>query len=158
MFLWGVALIQLLVPVSVQSQFSIFTAVEHLSRMFTVPELIPTSESSTFVNETTVIMPTITEHVTAPIMPLKTASQISFIGWVWLVGFTLCVLFFIIPHLRYRKIYKMAVPIRNDFIRKWQHSNLLWRDIQIRQLDHISTPLTYGIFRPVVLLPKKFRL
>ncbi|NJJ40625.1 M56 family metallopeptidase [Paenibacillus apii] len=154
MFLWGVALIQLLVPVSVQSQFSIFTAVEHLSRMFTVAKLIPTPESSTFINGTTVIMPPITEHVTAPIMPLKTASQISPIVWVWLVGFTLCALFFIIPHLRYRKIYKMAVPIRNDFIRKWQHSNLLWRDVQIRQLDNISTPLTYGIFRPVVLLPK----
>jgi len=54
---------------------------------------------------------------------------------------------------RYRKIYKMAVPIRNDFIRRWQHSNLLWRDVQIRQLDNISTPRTYGIFRPVVLLP-----
>ncbi|QWU16991.1 Signal transducer regulating beta-lactamase production, contains metallopeptidase domain [Paenibacillus sophorae] len=154
MFLWGVALIQLLVPVSVQSQFSIFTAVEHLSRMFTVAKLIPTPESSTFINGTTVIMPPITEHATAPIMPLKTASQISPIVWVWLVGFTLCALFFIIPHLRYRKIYKMAVPIRNDFIRKWQHSNLLWRDVQIRQLDNISTPLTYGIFRPVVLLPK----
>ncbi|NGM83853.1 M56 family metallopeptidase [Paenibacillus sp. 7124] len=154
MFLWGVALIQLLVPVSVQSQFSIFTAVEHLSRMFTMRKLIPTSESSTFINGTTVIMPPITEHLTAPIMPLETASQISPIVWVWLVGFTLCALFFIIPHLRYRKIYKMAVPIRNDFIRKWQHSNLLWRNVQIRQLDNISTPLTYGIFRPVVLLPK----
>ncbi|NOV01517.1 M56 family metallopeptidase [Paenibacillus planticolens] len=154
MFLWGVALIQLLVPVSVQSQFSIFTAAEHLNRMFTVPKLIPTPESLTFINGTTVIMPPITEHLTAAIMPLKTASQISPIVWVWLVGFTLCALFFIIPHLRCRKIYKMAVPIRNDFIRKWQHSNLLWRNVQIRQLDHISTPLTYGIFRPVVLLPK----
>ncbi|QJD82714.1 M56 family metallopeptidase [Cohnella herbarum] len=154
MFLWGVALIQLLVPVSVQSQFSIFTAAEHLSRTFTAPKLISTPESSTFVNGTTVIMPPITEHVTAPIMPLKAASRISPIVWVWLVGFTLCALFFIIPHLRYRKIYKMAVPIRNDFIRKWQHSNLLWRDVQIRQLDIISTPLTYGIFQPVVLLPK----
>lgn len=154
MFLWGVALIQLLVPVSVQSQFSIFTAVEHLSRMFTTPKLVSTTESSTFINGTTVIMPPITEHLTEPILPLKTASQISPFVWVWLVGFTLCALFFIIPHLRYRKIYKMAVPIRNEFIKKWQHSNLLRRDVQIRQLDNISTPLTNGIFRPVVLLPK----
>ncbi|WP_135555368.1 M56 family metallopeptidase [Paenibacillus cymbidii] len=154
LFLWGVALIQLLVPVSVQSQFSIFTAAEQLSEMFTVPKLIPTPESSTFINGTTVIMPPITEDLTEPLAPLKTASQISPIVWVWLVGFMGCAIFFIIPHVRYRKIYKMAVPIRNDFIRKWQHSNLLWRDVQILQLDNISTPLTYGIFRPVVLLPK----
>ncbi|MGN7383146.1 hypothetical protein [Paenibacillus sp. SAFN-117] len=83
MFLWGVALIQLLVPVSVQSQFSIFTAVEHLSRMFTTPKLVSTTESSTFINGTTVIMPPITEHLTEPILPLKTASQISPFVWVW---------------------------------------------------------------------------
>ncbi len=154
MFLWGVALILLLVPVSVQSQFSIFTAAEHLSGMFTVPQSIPAPESSTVANGTTVILPPPTEQVTAPIMPLKAASQISPIVGVWLVGFTLCALFFIVPHFRYRKIYKMAVPIKNDFIRNWQHSNLLWRDVQIRQLERISTPLTYGIFRPVVLLPK----
>ncbi|RUS43287.1 M56 family metallopeptidase [Cohnella sp. AR92] len=155
MFLWGVALLQLLVPVSVPSPFSIFTAAEHVSRMFAAPKAIPTQGSSTSINGTTAILPSITEHATAPIMPLKTASQIiSPIVWVWVVGFTLCALFFIIPHIRYRKIYKMAVPIKNDFIKKWQHSNLLWREVQIRQLDHLSTPLTYGIFRPVVLLPK----
>jgi len=154
MFLWGVALFQLLVPVSVQSRFSIFTAAEHLSGIFTVPQSILAPESSTVVNGTTVILPPLTEQVTAPIMPLKTASQISPIVGAWLVGFTLCALFFIVPHFRYRKIYKMAVPIKNDFIRNWQHSNLLWRDVQIRRLERISTPLTYGIFRPVVLLPK----
>ncbi|NQX71737.1 M56 family metallopeptidase [Paenibacillus alba] len=154
MFLWSVALVQLLVPVSVQSQFSIFTAADHLSRMFSTSKLISTPESSTIVNGTTVIMPPITEHLTAPMMPLETTSPISPIVWVWFIGFTLCALYFIIPHLRYRKFYKMAVPIGNDFIKKWQHSNLLRRDVQIRQLDHISTPLTYGIFRPVVLLPK----
>ncbi|RIX48685.1 hypothetical protein D3P08_23590 [Paenibacillus nanensis] len=157
--LWGVALMQLLVPVSVQSPFSIFMAAEHLNKMVSAPKLIssPAPESSTFMDGTMVIMPPkppITEHVTAPMTPLKTASQISPFVWVWLVGFALCALFFIIPHFRYRKIYKMAVPIRNDFITKWQQSNVLWRDVQIRQLDHISTPLTYGIFRPVVLLPK----
>ncbi|MHA7965444.1 M56 family metallopeptidase [Paenibacillus sp. CAU 1782] len=154
MFLWGVALVQLLVPVSVQSQFSIFTAVEHLSRKLAVPKWSPVSESSTFIDGTKVIMPPITEHVTAPIIPLESASQISPFVWVWSVGFTLCAIFFIIPHVRHRKIYKMAVPISHDFIRTWQHSNLLGRDVQIRQLEHISTPLTYGIFRPVVLLPK----
>lgn len=96
MFLWGVAVIQLLVPVSVQSQFSIFTAAEHVSRMFTSPKLIPSPESSTSINGTTVIMPPITEHLSAPIVPLKTASQISPIVWVWLVGFLLCALLFIL--------------------------------------------------------------
>ncbi|WNS41570.1 M56 family metallopeptidase [Paenibacillus sp. MMS20-IR301] len=153
MFLWGVAFIQLLVPVSVQSQFSFFTLAEYLSRKFTLPQWISAPEGSTFIEGTTVIMPPITEHWTAPVMPLMTALQLSPLVWVWLAGFMFCALTFIIPHVRYRKIYKMAVPVKSDFIQKWQQSNLLWRDVQIRQLDHISTPLTYGIIRPVVLLP-----
>lgn len=158
MFLWGVALIQLLVPISVQSPFSIFTALEHLSRGSATPQSTSTPASSTFIHGTTVgttaIMPSIPEQVTAPMEPLKTASQLSPYVWVWFVGFTLCALLFILPHFRYRKIYKMAVPLNNDLIRKWQQANLLWREVQVKQLDYISTPLTYGVFRPVVLLPK----
>jgi len=48
----------------------------------------------------------------------------------------------------------MSLPIKNDFIRKWKDSNSLWRKVQIRQSDEILTPLTYGIFQPVILLPK----
>lgn len=154
MFLWGVALVQLLVPFSVHSQFSIFTAVNYLRRMFSVQEVIPLTESSPYLNGGTVIMPLITDNLTIPTVPLQTTSQISSIVLAWLIGFTLCALYFIIPHLRCRSNYKMSLPIKSDFISKWQKSKPLWRKVQIRQSDEISTPLTYGIFQPVILLPK----
>ena len=44
--------------------------------------------------------------------------------------------------------------MNNDFIRKWQKSTPLRRKVHIRQSDAIWTPLTYGIWHPVVLLPK----
>lgn len=154
MFLWGVALVQLLVPFSVHSQFSIFTAVNYLRRMFSVQEVIPLTESSPYLNGGMVIMPLITDNLTIPTVPLQTTSQISSIVLAWLIGFTLCALYFIIPHLRCRSNYKMSLPIKSDFISKWQKSKPLWRKVQIRQSDEISTPLTYGIFQPVILLPK----
>lgn len=154
MLLWGVAFVQLIVPFSVHSQFSIFTAVNYLKRMFSVQEVIPLTESSPYLNGGTVIMPLITENLTIPTVPLQTTSQISPIVLAWLIGFTLCALYFIIPHLRCRSNYKMSLPIKSDFISKWQKSNPLWRKVQIRQSDEISTPLTYGIFQPIILLPK----
>lgn len=157
MVLWGVALIQLLAPVSVQSPFSIFTAVDKVNRMFAgpAPEWISTPGSTTSSSsEMAGVTPSLTEPLTTPITPLNTATEVSPIVWLWLVGLTLCVLFFIIPHMKYRRIYKTAMPLQNDFIRKWQQSNPLWRDVQIKQLDTILTPLTYGIIRPIVLLPK----
>lgn len=154
MFLWGVALVQLLVPFSVHSQFSVFTAVNYLRRMFSVQEVIPLTESSPYLNGGTVIMPQIRDNLTIPTVPLQTTSPISPIVLAWLIGLTLCALYFIIPHLRCRSNYKMSLPIKSDFISKLQKSNPLWRKVQIRQSDEISTPLTYGIFQPVILLPK----
>ncbi|MFM1652963.1 M56 family metallopeptidase [Brevibacillus sp. B_LB10_24] len=152
--LWGIALFRLFVPVSVHSQFSIFTAVNYLGKMFTVQEITPITESSTLLNGGTVIMPPITDSMTILTVPLQTATPISPFVLVWLIGFTSCALFFFIPHVRCRHNYRMSLPIKSDFIRKWQKTNPLWRKVHIRQSDKILTPLTYGIFQPVVLLPK----
>jgi bla regulator protein BlaR1 len=152
--LWGVALFRLLVPISIHSQFSIFTALNDLGRIFTVQESISITQSSPISNGGTVTMPPITDSMTTSAVPLELASSISPFVLAWFIGFTLCALFFIIPHLRCRSNYRMSLPIENDFIQKWQESNSLWRKVQIRQSDSILTPLTYGIFQPVVLLPK----
>nr|WP_244209260.1 M56 family metallopeptidase [Paenibacillus ferrarius] len=152
--LWGIVLFRLLVPISVQSQFNIYTAVNDLGRMFTVQESNSLMQNSPISDGGTVTMPPITDGMITSAVPLELASPIPFFVLVWLIGFTLCAMFFIIPHLRCRNIYRMSLPIENDFIQKWQKSNPVWRKVQIRQLDRILTPLTYGIFQPVVLLPK----
>ena len=73
---------------------------------------------------------------------------------VWLIGMIACAMFFIIIHLKYRQEYTMALPLENDFIRDWQYNHRVKRFIQIKQSDKITTPLTYCILHPVVLLPK----
>ncbi len=152
--LWGVALFRLLIPVTVHSRFSVFTTVDDLSRMLTVQKSISLTQNSPIINGGTVTMPTISDSMLTPVVSLKMTSSISPFVLVWLIGFTICALSFIIPHLRYRNNYKMSLPIENDFIQKWQKSNPLWRKVQIRQSDTILTPLTYGVFQPVILLPK----
>ncbi|WP_341419405.1 M56 family metallopeptidase [Paenibacillus filicis] len=152
--LWGVALWLLLVPVSVQSPFSIFTAVNDLDRMFTVQESISLAQSLPTSNGGTFKVPLLTDRITTPALPLELMASISSFVVVWFIGFTLCTLSFVIPHVRYRKDYRMSMPIENDFIQKWHKFNPLWRKVQIRKSDKILTPLTYGIFRSVILLPK----
>ena len=152
--LWGVALWRLLVPVSFQSQFSIFTLANNLGRMFTVPKSVPLSQSSPIANGGTVTIPPITDSMFTPAAPPEPIPSISPFVLAWLIGFTICALFFILPHFRSRNNYRMSLPIENDFIRKWQKENPLWRRVQIRTSDKIMTPLTYGIFQPVILLPK----
>jgi beta-lactamase regulating signal transducer with metallopeptidase domain len=75
---------------------------------------------------------------------------------VWLVGFICCAAYFIIGHIKFRSIYEVALPIDNTFIRGWrvEYSDSMRRKVKIKQSELIDSPLAYGIFRPVILLPK----
>ncbi|MDD3024398.1 MAG: M56 family metallopeptidase [Syntrophomonadaceae bacterium] len=65
-----------------------------------------------------------------------------------------CAVFFMVTHIRYRRDYKAALSIDNEFVSRWLREHPTRRNVQIRQSDKIAAPLTYGIWKPVVLLPK----
>lgn len=48
----------------------------------------------------------------------------------------------------------MSLPVSNAFAEGWLKEHQIRRGIRIRQSDRISSPLTYGIFHPVILMPK----
>src|SRR5690606_14561979 len=56
----------------------------------------------------------------------------------------------------FKKEFRTSLPVENEFIANWLQEHNLRRPIQIRQSDKITAPLTYGILRPVILLPKSF--
>lgn len=63
-------------------------------------------------------------------------------------------LIFLISHLIFRRKYRTALPCDSAYINNWLSHHRIKRKVQIKQLDCISTPLTYGIFKPIILLPK----
>lgn len=146
LILWGVVLCRLLIPLSIPSKFSIFTIINILKNRYSEVELplteMPIASNNTVVAET---VPTLPEAV----------SFISPALVIWLIGLLSCALFFVITHLRCRREYRTALPIDNEFLNLWQSENSKRRYVQIRQSDMISAPLTYGIIRPVILLPKQ---
>jgi len=144
--LWAVALCRLLIPFSVPSLFSIYTLVNMLKTHFSTMDTTVTGMAPINIG---MVADTIN------ISLAKTASvNISPFMVVWLIGFSACALFFLVTHLRWRREYKTALPIANEFIRVWQRSHPTRRKVEIRQSDRIAAPLAYGIFRPVILLPK----
>lgn len=74
---------------------------------------------------------------------------------VWCVGAMLLALFFAISYLRCRREFRTALPVRHACAERWLRDHPLRRRVTIRQSDRISTPLTYGVFRPVILMPTK---
>ncbi len=95
---------------------------------------------------------------------------------IWLTGFLACALYFAVSYLRCRFEFQASLPVENDFVQGWlqqrpgsfqkpgsSERNALvsvmkrlgaHRGTSVRQSDRISTPLTYGIFHPVILMPK----
>ncbi|MCL2565128.1 MAG: M56 family metallopeptidase [Defluviitaleaceae bacterium] len=85
---------------------------------------------------------------------LQIAGSVFTITTVWVIGVLAFAFFFGGTHFRYRREYCASLPVDCDTAHKWLKEQELMRSLQIRQSDRIKLPLTYGILKPVILLPK----
>ncbi len=146
--LWELVMVRLLIPFSIPSVFSVYTLVTHGLSSAALPEV------TTDYN-----MPAVegvfaaTGGMEQP--PADILSSVSLWFIVWCAGMIPAALFFVISYLRCLMEFRTALPVRSHYVEKWLEQHPLKRPILVRQSDRISTPLTYGIFRPVILMPKK---
>lgn len=165
--LWWIALLRLLIPFSIPSVMSFYSwfdpnlpaVVEQSSAMESTFEPVLDDSSETMENSTqfemTPILDTDIKYV--EVKPSKSFSEIFFdaLPAIWGVGIGVIAAFFGINYWKGIREFRMSLPVENEFVDEWLSSHQLRRNITIRQYDCIHTPLTYGIFRPVILLPKE---
>lgn len=160
--LWGVTLFCLLIPFSINlpSNVGVFYNISTIADraialvadatntqtanpyIGTIPNVPNANDIHTWV---TGIVP---EGVT------QIAPQVSPVVIVWVIGMVGLALFFLVTHFRCRREYKTALPLENDYVNEWLQKQKLWRSIQVRYSDKINAPMTYGIWKPVILFPK----
>ncbi len=146
--LWELVMLRLLIPFSIPSMFSIYTLVTHSISSAALPE-VETAYSVPAVQGFFVTV----QGVEQP--PVDVSPSVSIWFLVWCAGVILITLFFLISYLRCLMEFRTALPVHNHYIEKWLGERPLKRPILVRQSDRILAPLTYGIFRPVILMPKK---
>ena len=76
---------------------------------------------------------------------------------VWIVWTPIAIamaVLFLSSWLDCRREFRTALPVENGFAARWLREHPLRRKVEIRQLAGLSTPLTYGVLRPVILMPK----
>lgn len=130
--LWMVALCRLLIPLSLPSPVSVYAAAGRLG-------ISPPGRAGILVDNT----------------PLPAAdAPFDLFSAAWLIGACVLALSFFAAHLRSRMDYKASFPVEAPFVQSWLADHRLCRPVQIRYSDCIDSPLTYGVFRPVILLPK----
>ncbi len=142
--LWGVALFRLLIPAALPSRFSVYALAEKVVQADTAGVLSFSPQQAP---------PTLMAGSESALNAAQKASVSPFMV-IWLAGMLAVALFFVISHIRCRCTYQMALPFDNDFAWDWKGTHRLRRSVEIKQSDRIASPLTYGLFRPKVLLPK----
>ncbi|NLT15287.1 MAG: M56 family metallopeptidase, partial [Clostridiales bacterium] len=154
LILWGVVLCRLLIPFSIPFRLSFYTGVNMLLKKapaFTVPA---GSEAAI----PAVLQATASEPAAgaAAGLPAGGGASPSFAPLVllWFGGICICALFFTVSYIRYRREFNTALPVENAAVTAWRQAHPLRRAVQIRQSDRLDAPLTYGVFHPVVLVPK----
>ena len=141
--LWAVAAARLLVPVSIPSPWSVYA-------------LAPAAaESPAGRLPAGTVLPGAAPVPPAPAAPpAETGGGVPVWTLVWLAGVLAWGGFFLVSYLRCCREFRTALPADEAPLRERLAAGGLRRPVALRRSDRIAAPLTYGILRPVILLPK----
>lgn len=145
--LWMIAALRLLLPFSIPLPFNIHIGLDVFSDM--VQELPSGNIASTLPGDS----PPSYDIGTA--VPSPATEHISTFEILWLVGVLLLAIYFSISYFRSMRKFRMSIPDNTPYIQNWLTAHQISRPLAVRSSDLISSPLTYGILHPVILLPKK---
>lgn len=129
--LWGIVVCRLLIPYSITQLILVNFGVELLST----------------INAEALSLAT-------PLSNITIIDKSELIFGIWLTGSIGVGIFFIITYFLNLEKLKKSHPVNNYSANKIIQEFSLKRTVQIRQNDRIISPLTYGLFKPVIILPQ----
>ncbi|WP_078393483.1 M56 family metallopeptidase [Shouchella patagoniensis] len=145
LILWGIVALKLIIPYSLYSRLDFRPLLQNLLTNIT------TTEGSGNIQDAIQVSQTPNTLYNQFLLAIKS----DFILSIWLIGVITVSLFFIVSYLRFYKEFQTAIPIiNNSYLNEWLRDHKLMRHIQISVSDRITTPLTYKLFKPVIIFPK----
>ena len=152
LLLWNIPLARLLLPVSLPSPYSVYS----------LPERLPAPEILMKIHAAAYSAPGIWAGIPAgaPTVSAVPEAAHAFDIWavIWFTGAMVCALFFTAAYIKCRLEFRESLPVQNGYAQEWLRQQKLRRTVVLRQSDKIAAPLTYGVLRPVILLPKSAEL
>lgn len=150
--LWLIVLFKLLVPVSLNSGFSIYSIIEST---FDV-ELSSTSAGDYTLKKAS---DSIGKNNSDKFEIMSSIENIMILEMLGILSFIVTLIFSIFLCSKYIKIinlFKTSIHIKNhDFIKNWICENRCFRKFIVCISEFTRTPLTSGILKPRIILPKQ---
>ena len=144
--LWIIAALRLILPFSIPLPFNTHIGLDVFSDV--VQELPSRNIGSPLPGE---VLPS---YDAGADVPSPATGHISTFEILWLVGVLLLAIYFSISYFRSMRKFRMSIPDNTPYIQNWLTAHQISRPLAVRSSDLISSPLTYGILHPVILLPK----
>lgn len=150
--LWWLAAARLLLPVELASRFSVYTLLEALGSKAVpaVPDALP-APVAPVAPAVPAAPPVIAIPSQPAVMPAPAPTPFPVWTALWLSVGLLLAAWFLIRYVRWRRRFREALPADCPGLETWFQ---LRRKVAVRVTDQIAAPLTYGLFRPVILLPR----
>lgn len=145
MVVWWGAVLRLLIPVPLPAPWSVYSFLKALA---VKPEPVPAGPP------VMVLTPAAAPPV-LPAAPVENLAPIPFRTVLWIAGAFLLGTWFAVSFFRWRRRFRRASNADSPFLRLWAERHPC---IRVRLSDQVDAPLTYGVFRPVILLPVNFPL
>lgn len=139
--LWEMAVLRLLLPFNIPLPFSADTP---MGRLLTVGEYLSVGSPPGLGPEGV--------GLSSASAAVGTASSVV-LPVVWLAVAALMAAWFAAAYVRARRRFRWSTPDDAPAVRRWLAGQKLRRPLEVRQSVQVSSPLTYGILRPVILLP-----
>lgn len=147
---WDMCVLRLLVPVEIRSPLSIW-------RLW--PADVALAFPSHAVAGGTAAVTSVAPQTVAAGQALGEVPRphgMAFAEWLWILwmaGAAVIALRLVLAHVLSRRIYAQSLPCRDEYVADWLGVRPLRRLVRVRVCDRIASPLTYGVLRPVILLP-----
>lgn len=141
--LWEMAALRLLLPFTIPLPFSLFAPAKHLPVVGDYLAAGGAAVPGTPAVEIPNGIPAQAGTVPGAVLPM-----------VWLAGAALMAAYFTVSYVRARRRFRTSTPDDTPAVRRWLAAQRLHRPLEVRQSTLVSSPLTYGVLRPVILLPE----
>ena len=160
--LWGVALARLLIPVALPFPWNVYAGLEHLADVGQTAQTAPGVQTPAEIlgpSQGGVIPDVPALPVGPDLIPVPEAApaavEIPWLTILYLAGAAALALLFLVSYRRSVRVFRTALPLTHPAVNQWRGQIPALRGVPIRRCDRIRSPLTYGLIRPVVLLPKE---
>ncbi|EQF27215.1 blaR1 peptidase M56 family protein [Clostridioides difficile CD160] len=149
--LWLIVLLKLLIPVSLNSGFSIYSIIEST---FNVELGATSSEDYTLKKVSKSIGKNTSNNKV--LSDIENLTILEMLGILSLVVTIILSMFLCSKYIKIINLFKTSIHIKNhDFIKKWICENRCFRKFMVCVSEFTKTPLTSGILKPRIILPKQ---